>query len=146
MQQAQRTLTLLWYVLLAAQALYVAVAASGIGGTRSAGFARDVPLFAPALGVIAFASVIVARLAWRRLHARADALREPGAIAQARFTAALVTWLIEESVAIYGLVLALLGYPAGTWAVFSALALAAFLTHRPSVLAERLGPTPPGGA
>ncbi len=131
-----RLATRLWYVLLAAQGLNVALGLVGPWPQGEGSFAQQVPAFAQVLGVVAFATILLARFLWSFLHRRARAQTDPQAAAQGHFSAALVTWVMEESVSIHALLLAAFGHPERTWLLFSALAFVAFLSHRPSLLEE----------
>lgn len=128
--QARRTNWMLWAALLAAQVIYVGIAASGIGGRSSASPPAEV--FTIALGVIGIGTAIGAHLCWRHSRGAGRAAHEPPPSQQQAFTFFLLACVLDESIAIYGLVLAFLGAPVETWAPFSVAAFALLLVHRPA--------------
>lgn len=136
----QRTLVILWAVLLASQLVYAAIALSGLSVMRGPGLGDRVPAFAPLLAGVAVATAVLAHVWWRRGQVRADAEMDPAARTSARFGTAIVTWAIDESVGVYGLLLALTGHGVGAWAPFAALAFALFSVHRPFGLLDRTAP------
>jgi hypothetical protein len=128
--QARRTNWVLWAALLFAQVVYAAIAASGIAGRSSASPPDDV--FSIALGVIGIGTAVGAHLCWRHSRGTGRAVHEPTPSPQQAFTFFLLACVLDESIAIYGLVLAFLGAPVETWAPFSVAAFASMLLHRPA--------------
>jgi F0F1-type ATP synthase membrane subunit c/vacuolar-type H+-ATPase subunit K len=128
--QARRTNWALWAALLVAQVVYVGIAASGVAGRSRTSPPADV--FSIALGVVGIGTAIGAHLCWRHSRGASRAAHEPPPSPQQAFTFFLLACVLDESIAIYGLVLALLGAPVETWAPFSAAAFALLLLHRPA--------------
>ena len=127
--QARRNNWILWATLLLTQLVYVGIAASGLG--RQPGPGPD-EVFARALGVVAIGTAIGAHLCWRHSRGAGRAVNEPPPTQQQTFTFFLLAAVLDESIAICGLVLAFLGAPAETWAPFSIAAFALLLVHRPA--------------
>ena len=128
--QARRTSWVLWSALLFAQVVYVGIAASGIAGRSSTSPPADV--FTTGLGVIGLGTAVGAHLSWRHSRGTGRAAHEPPPSQQQAFPFFLLACVLDESIAIYGLVLAFLGAPAPTWAPFSAAAFALLMLHRPA--------------
>jgi F0F1-type ATP synthase membrane subunit c/vacuolar-type H+-ATPase subunit K len=126
---ARRNNWVVWAVLLLSQLVYVGIAASGVGRETS-GPPPDV--FVVALGVVAVGTALGAHLCWRRSRGAGRAVNEAPPTQQQAFTFFLLAAVLDESIAIYGLVLAFLGAPAETWAPFSVAAFALLLIHRPA--------------
>ncbi len=125
------TLSIIWGVLALAQLLYVALPLQ-IEGSRDPGFLSTLGL---ALGFVAFseAIAIVALLRIRALGpiARGDLdLREPKGVAQL-FTTLIIAWVLAESIAIYGLVLRVLGAESDLWSAYSVVGGLLLLVGRP---------------
>lgn len=121
---------ILWLTLLVAQAVYVAVGltAPGLLGTSLA----DRAAFPLALGGVALASAAVAHVMWRRASGAGLAVHQAReADPQQTFTFLLLAWVVDESIALYGMLLALLGFALSTWLLFAAGAAALMLVHRP---------------
>ncbi len=85
-----------------------------------------------ALAVVSVATAGVAHLFWRRaaganlpLHAILE--RDP---AQS-FILFVQAWVFDESIAVYGLVQALLGIPPAIWLPFGVASIVLLLLHRP---------------
>lgn len=131
-QQGQRPAWILWLALLSAQLVYLGLAASGIG-PRDPEFGSNLPVFLPALALVALGTAVVAQLFWRS-SAEAPP-RVLGAVPDGEGTpvptSQVVAWVLDESIAVYGLLLAFLGYPAASWTLFNACAFVLFLMHRP---------------
>jgi F0F1-type ATP synthase membrane subunit c/vacuolar-type H+-ATPase subunit K len=128
--QARRTNQILWLTLLASQVVYVVVILSGAARTRDEPL--DLPVFPLALAVVSVATAIGSHFSWRRatgagrpIHAAAP---DPGT----RFTFYILAWVLDESIAIYGLVLGLLAFSVAAWGPFSLAAFTLMLVHRPS--------------
>lgn len=128
--QAGRVRWILWGALLGSQLVYVAIAASGLVRIRQEPL--DLPVLPIALGGVAFATAILSHVFWRRASGAGRALHQSGPEPVAAQTGYLVAWVCDESVAIYGLVLALLAFGPGTWLAFSGAALVLMVLHRPA--------------
>ena len=127
--QLQRSLQIVWWTLLASQAVYVAVIVSGVGRVR--GEPLDLPALPIVLAAMAAASGLAANFFWRRASGAGRPLHSAPPDAQAAFTNTMVAWVLDESIAVYGLVLGLLAFSAAGWAPFSLAALVLLLLHRP---------------
>ena len=126
--QARRTNWVVWAVLLLTQVVYAAIAASGIGRQASS---PPPDVFAIALGIVAVGTAIGAHFSWRHSRGAGRAVNEPPPPPQQAFTYFILACVLDESIAIYGLMLAFLGAPAETWLPFSVAAFALLLIHRP---------------
>lgn len=119
---------ILWISFLATQILFVVLLLSGI---VPAGRAPPQDL-ATVFTVLALAAGIVAHLTWRR--ARSHVVRvvrkvpDPAAL----LPHYIVAWALDESIAIFGLVLGVLGFPPAVWSGLSAVAFFLTLMHRPA--------------
>jgi len=128
--QAGRVRWILWGALLGTQLVYVALAASGLARIRQEPL--DLPVLPIAFGGVALTTAVLSHIFWRRASGAGRALHERGPEPVAAQTGYLVAWVCDESVAIYGLVLALLAFGPGTWLAFSGAGLALMLLHRPA--------------
>ena len=125
-EQARRTNQVLWIALMLSQAIYGLVALL-VAEPRD-GVVAAMPLVLAAVGV---ASGVGAHLSWRRATGAGRALHaEPVRLAD-RFRGYLIAWVLDESIAVFGLMLALLGFRSTTWAPFLAAGMARMLVHRP---------------
>lgn len=125
-EQARRTNQVLWIALMLSQAIYGLVALL-VAEPRD-GVVAAMPLV---LGAVGVASGVGAHLSWRRATGAGRALHaEPVRLAD-RFRGYLIAWVLDESIAVFGLMLALLGFPSTTWAPFLAAGMALMLVHRP---------------
>ena len=125
-----RTARLIWAVLLGAQVVYVLVGFLQHGAAGRA--LADNRVFPLTLGLITVIQLGAAHLFWRRASGAGRSLHDPSRpTAAAAITSYIIAWVLDESVAIYGLVLALLGLPVGIWLVFSAVAALAMILHHP---------------
>lgn len=127
---SNQTKRIIWIALLVSQAVYVAIGLlhPGLTGT-SLGENRILSL---ALAVVSVATAGVAHLFWRRaagvnlpLHAILE--RDP----TQSFIFFIQAWVFDESIAVYGLVQALLGIPPAIWLPFSVAGAVLLLLHRP---------------
>lgn len=126
--QLRRTLRVFWVALLVSQLVYLALAASGIGRRAEP---LPIPILPVALGAVAATTAIAAHVFWRRGSGAGRVLpAAPPEPAQA-FPSFILAWVLDESIAIYGLLLALLGFSAASWGLFLAGAVALMWIHRP---------------
>lgn len=127
-EQARRSNWVVWGCLLLSQLIYVGIAASRFVTPPP----RQPPaVFAIALGVVAVATGLGAHFCWRRSRGAGRAAHEPPPTQQIAFTFFLLACVLDESIGVYGLVMAFLGAPLETWAPFNAAAIALLLIHRP---------------
>ena len=127
--QARRNNRIIWTTLLAAQVAYVAVVLSGLAQTRAEPL--ELPALPIALAIVAIATGFGSHLCWRRAVV---AGRPSGSEAPKRSrssTLYLVSWVLDESIAVYGLVLGILAFDPLTWGPFSLGALVLTVLHRP---------------
>jgi F0F1-type ATP synthase membrane subunit c/vacuolar-type H+-ATPase subunit K len=121
---------LIWLLLLASQAVYVAVALihPGLGATNLG----ESPVLSLALGLVAVVSGGVAHVIWRRASGANLSLHEFSNRQPAQmFPLFIMAWSIDESIAIYGLVQALLGISTLIWLPFSLAGALLLMLHRP---------------
>jgi F0F1-type ATP synthase membrane subunit c/vacuolar-type H+-ATPase subunit K len=128
--QARRTNRILWLTLLASQVVYVVVLLSGAARTRDE--ALDLPVFPVALAVVALPTAIGSHFSWRRATGAGRPIHLAAPDPATAFTFYILAWVLDESIAIYGLVLGVLAFSAGVWGSFSMAAFALMLVHRPS--------------
>ena len=128
--QARRTNQILWLTLLASQVVYVAVILSGAARTRQEPL--DLPAFPIALAVVAVTTGIGSHLSWRRASGAGRPIHSSPPEPATSFTFYLLAWVLDESIAIYGVVLGLLAFSPDVWGPFSLVAFALMLVHRPS--------------
>src|SRR5262245_19319762 len=128
--QARRVNKILWLTLLASQVVYVAVNLSGAARTRERPL--DLPALPIALAVIAVATAIASRLAWRHASGAGRPIHSTPPDPGASFTYYILAWVLDASIAIYGLVLGLLAFSPAVWGSFSVAAFVLMLVHRPS--------------
>lgn len=133
--RALRTVRILWIALLGAQAAYLGVILSG---ARVGDAPLDLPAFPIALAFVAAATAAGAHACWRRAHGAGRPAHERPPPARA-FVLYVLAWVLDESIAIYGLVLGLLAFPPAVWGPFSAAALGLTLAHRPVPAPRRAG-------
>ena len=126
----QNPTRLIWLTLLTSQIIYVVVGLtqSGAAGT-SLSNERIFPII---LGVVAIVTGGAAHFLWRRATGSSLPIHQAKRqTPQQAFIFFLLAWVLDESIAIYGLVLALLGLPASIWLAFSGGGAALLLLHRP---------------
>lgn len=122
---------IVWAAFLASQAAFLVVALSleprGLPPPRAV---------AVAFGVLAAFQAVLADLFFRRAERLAAAPPGRGAPTEearrpAALRRALVAWALDETIALLGLVLALLGASASTWGGFGVVAVVLLVLHRP---------------
>ena len=128
--QTRRTQWVFWLTLLAAQVLYVLVILSGAARTREEPL--DLPALPIALAVVALATAIGAHVCWRRASGTGRPIHSSPPEPATSFTFYILAWVLDESIALYGLVLGLLALSPSVWGPFSLAALVLMLVHRPS--------------
>ncbi|MAE93553.1 MAG: hypothetical protein CL910_02725 [Deltaproteobacteria bacterium] len=127
----QQTSLIVWVALLLSQAVYVGIS---VFWAPESSTSPVTPAFVSALFLVSVATGSGAHFFWRRSQAAQEEQPEsenrgaPGSV----FANQIIAWVLDESVAIYGVVLAFLGFEAATWGLFSVMALALMLLHRPS--------------
>jgi hypothetical protein len=131
-----QTERIVWGVLLLSQLVYLGVAASGVVRIRDEPL--PMPLLPIALAVVSLGAGVAASI----LHARARVAGErphptSGVPGGAAFTSYLVAWVIDEIIAINGLVVALLAFSPDEWLPFFVVALLLTVLHRPRTSAGR---------
>jgi hypothetical protein len=124
--QVQRTV--LWAALMVSQLVYVGLLGLGI---RVVPEPIDLPALPVALAAVAVATAVAAHWMWRRASGAGRPLHVPGPDDAQALTSYLLAWVFDESIAIHGLVLGLLGFAPSTWGPFSAAAVVLMLLHRP---------------
>jgi hypothetical protein len=129
-EQARRVNKILWLALIASQAVYLGVVLSGVGTSRNQPL--DLPALPIALATVAVATAIGSHLCWRRASGAGRPIHRTSPNPAASFTFYILAWALDESIAIYGLILGLLAFSAEVWSPFSVAALALMLVHRPS--------------
>ena len=131
--QLRQTLWIIWAALLSALPLYAVVAV--MVGPVSVGMADSTSLLAQALGVFALVASVIAHLSWRKgCNAALAVPLNPGDAEtnlQAEQRHFITAWALNQSIGVYGLVLALLGSPLTVWPLFIGSATLLFLIHRP---------------
>ncbi len=121
---------IIWLALLASQAVYIAVALlhPGFGDSNLA----ENRVFSIALAIVAVVSGGMAHFFWRRASGASLALHEISSRSPAQtFPLYIQAWVIDESIAIYGLVQALLGISITIWVPFSVAGALLLIIHRP---------------
>jgi hypothetical protein len=129
-EQARRINKILWLALIAAQVMYLAVILSGVGVTQDEPL--DLQALPIALAVVAVATAMGSHLCWRRASGAGRPIHTTPAGPAASFTFYILAWVLDESIAIYGLILGLLAFSPEVWSPFSVAAFALILFHRPS--------------
>lgn len=126
--QARTTRQVLWVTLLVSQLIYLGILLSGLVPVASEPMNLPLPEI---LGAAAVLTGATAQFFWRRASADGATLQtgapDPGAAA----TSYILAWVLDESIAIYGLLLGFLAFPATTWSLFSVAAFVLMLLHRP---------------
>lgn len=129
-EQARRVAKILWLALIASQAVYLAVILIGVASVRDEPL--DLAALPIALAVVAVATAVGSHLCWRRASGAGQPIHTTSPDPAASYTFYIFAWALDESVAIYGLVLALLAFSPEVWSPFSVAAFALMLVHRPS--------------
>lgn len=127
-EQALRTNRILWLALLFSQLIYVVILLLVAQPLCDPSSLAVLPL---AFGAAAAGSAVAAHLFWRRATGAGRALHDEPVTPAAAFQGYVLAWVLDESIAIYGMVLGFLGFPLASWAPFSAAAFALMLAHRP---------------
>ncbi len=94
-------------------------------------FGRTIPVLPLAFAGVALATVAGAHLFWRRAAGSGRPTHEAPEPAAA-FPSYLLAWVMDEAIALYGLVLGMLGFGAEAWGPFSAAGFVLMLLHRPA--------------
>jgi len=126
---AAPTVPLLWGALLASQLVYLAILVSGALPARERPL--DLAALPVALGGAAAGAALAAHLLFRRGTGAGRAVHEAPPEEGAALTWLLLAWVLDEGVALAGLVLGLLGFSGAIWGPFSAAGLVLMLLHRP---------------
>jgi F0F1-type ATP synthase membrane subunit c/vacuolar-type H+-ATPase subunit K len=118
---------LIWGSLLSAQVLFVVLLLSGIvpAGRSQPGHLVTV------LAVVALGAGIGDPM-WRRARAPLDRVMRQTPDPATLLPLYIVAWALDETIAIFGLVLGLLGFPPAVWGSFSTAGLILTLIHRPA--------------
>lgn len=127
--QARLTQRVVWISLLLSQAIYILVIV--FLAAQSSGEPRVGSLFPTALAAVAFTTGVIAHAFWRRATGAGRAVHLPPPEPAAAFQHLVLAWVLDESIAVYALVLGFLGFGAATWAPFSVAAAILLLVHRP---------------
>lgn len=127
-EQLARTTQVLWAALLASQLVYVGILLSGM---------LDVPdepgvssTFPAVLAAVAIPLAAAAHFFWRRASGAGLSLHDSRPEPEAAFQGYVIAWVLDESVAILGLVLGMLGFGMAIWAPFQVGAFLLMLLHR----------------
>jgi len=123
------TLFVLWGSLLAAQAIYVGLLVSGL--LPSPEEPSITPLLPIILGLIAATEAVAAHVLWRRATGAGRPLHSARPAPARALQPYLLAWVLDESIAIYALVLGVLGFPPSVWGWFSLAGALLLLVHRP---------------
>jgi len=126
--QAKRINKILWSVLLAAQLVYVAVGQSGIAPTPSNPVGSAIPTVFALLGV---AMGVASQFFYRRATDAGQPIHTPAPETAVAFRFYMLAWLLDEGIAILGLILAFLTVSISVWAPFSIAAFVLMWMHRP---------------
>jgi hypothetical protein len=132
MQQStpHQTTRMIWIALLFSQAVYIAVAflRPGLVGTSFA----DNRIFSAALALVAVITAGMAHMFWRRASGQGLPFHEARGHDPAQsIPLFILAWVLDESIAIYGLVQALMGIPPEIWLLFSLAGAVLLIMHRP---------------
>ena len=126
-EQMKQTGKIIGFALFASQVLYIALLLSGIVVVSEAPQFPYVPI---ALGGAGFGAAVISHFMWRKA-ARLQDEPETSTSQQMLLGWCLVSWAMDESIALHGLVLGILGYPALIWSPFTIVALILAILHRP---------------
>ena len=138
-QPPEKVYWIIWAALLSAIAVYAVLAFSGVAGTPEASDASQIEILVKILGGIAAVNLLIAFSVRRWVSNRAAV---PEEISGSRpsfssFAAHMVSWALTESVALFGLILALRGAPRERWLLLMAASAVAMLLLRPHLPEER---------
>jgi len=128
-EQAKRITLVVWITLLASQGIYVALLLSGFITHAEP---LHLPILPMLLGGVALGTAVGSHVCWRRAWGAGRAIHEAQPDPGTSFTSYLLSWMLDETVAIYGLVLGLLGFALAVWIPFSIAGFVLMLMHRPS--------------
>ena len=128
-EQVKRTTQVLWITLLTSQAIYVGLLLSGLLANENP---LDLPILPITLGAVALGTGIGSHVCWRRATGAGRAVHEGAPDPAASFTFYMLSWVLDESVAIYGLVIGMLGFALVAWLPFSVAGFVLMLIHRPA--------------
>jgi hypothetical protein len=126
--QAKRINKILWSVLLAAQLIYVVVGQSGIAPAPSNSVSATIPTV---FAFIALAMGGASHFFWRRATGARQPIQTPRPETAIAFRSYLLAWILDEAIAILGLILAFLAVSMSIWAPFSLAAFVLMWMHRP---------------
>lgn len=125
--------TIIWAAMVGAVAVYLLLGMQ-LGGRMAFGELSRSPILPIAFGMVALGNAFAASFFWRRLRAadeerasRPEAASESHSSQLPRW---IVVWALDESVGVFGLVLALLGYPLSIWVGFPLGAAVLLTLHR----------------
>ena len=125
--------SVLWGALFGSTAVYLVLALLLGRGDRVGGEA-GMPILSIVLAVVAVGNGLAATFFWRRARAaQAESAAHAGPRTEQppeSLTPWIVCWGLDESVAILGFILALLGFPPSVWLGFFAGAAVLLVVHR----------------
>ena len=130
MSNPTANLRMVWMSMLGASVLYAVLGFSGIykSGTPVVIGLPLLPILAAVALVLAVAAVMLrGRLFDRVAGISTNDPRRPVALTQA----SIIPWALDEMIAVFGVVLMILGRPAYQWLPFCALSFAMLLLHAP---------------
>ncbi len=119
---------LIWGSFLMAQVLFVALLLAGIAPTGGSRPGELVTVFA----VLALGAGIGAQVMWRRARGPFDRVMRETPDPATLLPLYIVAWALDETIALFGLVLGLLGFPPAVWSAFSVAGFILTLIHRPA--------------
>jgi len=128
-EQAKHTTLVLWITLLTSHALYVGLLLSGF---LTHAEPLELPILPLLFGVVALGTAVGSHICWRRASGAGRAVHETEPDSGAAFTSYILSWVLDETLAIYGLVLGLLGFALTAWIPFSIAGFVLMLMHRPT--------------
>ncbi|MEZ5431286.1 MAG: hypothetical protein R3F31_08950 [Verrucomicrobiales bacterium] len=108
-QPPEKVYWIIWAALFSAIAVYALLAFSGVAGTPESSDASQIEILAKILGGIAALNLLIA-FSVRRWVSNRDAIAEEVSLSRSSFSsfaAHMVSWALTESVALFGLILAL---------------------------------------
>ncbi|NNL67687.1 MAG: hypothetical protein HKP30_15660 [Myxococcales bacterium] len=126
--QARRVRLMLWASLLVSQLIYAGILLSGLVPVAEEPMALPLPAI---LGVAAALTGAAGHFFWRRASGDGATIHASAPEPAAAHTSYVIAWVLDESIAIYGLVLGFLAFPMTTWSLFSVAAFVLMLLHRP---------------